>query len=150
MPLRLIGGFDQRWRDTPVKTAAACSCSLALYSSLSLSPFLPSIAPSISSFYTSSSLICPTFSLPALSILIHPLCLYLSCKHIQYILKGQSSHLVSTMLQLIPAPQVVAQSCPQEVVALDRWPIVLPDTHHTHETGSINKHTAHTKACTCV
>ena len=51
--------------------------------------------------------------------------------------------LFSTMLQLIPAPQVVAQLCPEEAVAPARWPLALPDTYHTHKTASINNPPAH-------
>lgn len=143
MPLRLIGRFDQRWRDTPVKNQQPPVLPLSLCIPLSHYPsFSLSIALSIPSLYIPSSLICPTFSLHLLSAL---LCLTLSCKHI-HTKRVRAAVLFSTVFQLIPALQVVPQSCPEELVTPDRWPIALSDTHHTHQTGSINKHTAHTKA----
>lgn len=113
MPLRLIAGFDQRWRDTPVKTAAACSRSLALYSSL-----IPSLPLSL------CSSIHPLF-IP-LHLSFAPTSLYLFClsssvpswKHV-YILKDQRGHLVFPprfpgACLVMPTP--------------DSWPVALPDT----------------------
>lgn len=144
MPPRLIGGFDQRWRDTPVKSSSRL---FRLYLFVFLSSSIPIFSPSIALSFltnTSNSLICPTSCLALLSILIPPPpSLLTSCKNL-YNLKGQCRRLVSTMLRLIPAPQVVALSCPQEQAALDIWRVALHDTHHTHETGNINKHSAHT------
>lgn len=140
MPLRLIGGFDQRWRDTPVKTAAACSCSLALHSSLSLS--LP--------LYLSLLLIpLPlSFALPSLQLF----CLFSSMrKHTVYVPQGQSSHLVSTMLQRIRAPGWLL-SHPHRTYCSGTTQMAHGAPWHslTHETGSIIKHTVGTKACRCL
>lgn len=148
MPLRLIGRFDQRWRDTPVKNQQPPVPPLSLCIPLSLSLSLPlPCSVFLSPLFISHPL---SFVPPSLyffclisSISLFPtLCLSLSLSHANaHISKGQSSRLVSTMLHLMPAPHVVAQSCPQEAVAQDRWPIALLNTHHTHKTGSINKHT---------
>lgn len=107
MPLRLIAGFDQRWRDTPVKTAAACSRSLALYSSLF--PSLP--LPLCSSIH-------PLF-IP-LHLSFAPTSLYLSClsSSAPYILKDQRGHLVF--------PPQFPGAC-LVMPALDSWPVALPD-----------------------
>lgn len=88
MPLRLIGRFDQRWRDTPVKNQQPPVPLLSLCIPLFLHPsFSLSVALSISSLYITSSLICPTFSLPLLFLLLHlspSLAATLSCANIQY------------------------------------------------------------------
>lgn len=89
MPLRLIERFDQRWRDTPVKNQQPPVPPLSLCIPLFLYPSLsPSVALSIPSIYIPSSLICPTFPLPLLSLL--HLFFYANI----YIPRGQSSRLV--------------------------------------------------------
>lgn len=83
MPLRLIGPFDQRWRDTPVKNQQPPVPPLSLCISLFLYPsFFLSIPLSLYLLILYLFLPCslfPTFSLSFLP-LFKTLCLSFSCK----------------------------------------------------------------------
>lgn len=131
MPLRLIAGFDQRWRDTPVKTAAACSRSLALYSSLF--PSLP--LPLCSSIH-------PLFIPVHLSFA--PTSLYLFC------LSSSVPSWKKTRVrpQGSERPSCFPATTPRCLLSHARTgQLARSASWHTREGGTINKHT---KECTCI
>lgn len=102
MPQRLMGGFDRRWRDTPVKNS---SCLLLLHLFVFLSSSIPSSPPPPHCLFP---LLKSHLPHSGSARFLHPR------TH-----EGHHGPLVSRRLQFIPT----FPSCLQE--AVDRWPVVL-------------------------